>query len=406
MCSATCCGGASSCSPSLNPSRIPSVAKRSTSPRARGTTCARTGGSSEPTMPPRATSTRASSVPLPCWLRMCSATCCGGASSCSPSLNPSRIPSVAKMRTSPRARGTTCARTGGSSEPTMPPRVTRLSRDGLAGAGASTWNSMQSTLPTPAHVSVFWCPLANARLITTPREPLSATWQRWSSANTDSDACSANVCTAVRAAVAASAPWPSPSTTATSTPVATALTRCASPDWAWPGSADAATPQSSRAEASTEALGIHAPPFLHRHGGPLARIGDHLEVVHETAGAGKPETQTPGRGVPVLHGAGDVADPGALIARHDDDALTVAVRHDAEGDFAALGVHQDVPSDLGDRGRDHRLVAARESRLGGQVAPPLPRGHHVDIGGNRDQQLVSHGRGVPARGRCGPESGR
>src|ERR1051326_4408990 len=244
---------------------------------------------------------------------MCSATCCGGASSCSPSLNPSRIPSVAKMRTSPRARGTTCARTGGSSEPTMPPRVTRLSRDGLAGAGASTWNSMQSTLPTPAHVSV---------------------------------------CTAVRAAVAASAPWPSPSTTATSTPVATALTRCASPDWAWPGSADAATPQSSRAEASTEALGIHAPPFLHRHGGPLARIGDHLEVVHETAGAGQPETQTPGRGVPVLHGAGDVADPGALIARHDDDALTVAVRHDAEGDFAALGVHQGVPSGLGDRGRD------------------------------------------------------
>src|SRR5947209_334847 len=338
---------------------------------------------------------------------MCSASCCGGASSCSPSLNPSRIPSVAKMSTSPRARGTTCARTSGSSDPTMPPRVTRPARVGLAGGAAPTWNSMQSTLPTPAHVRAFWWRVAHAMLITPPREPLTATWQRSSSANTDSDACSSSVFTAVRAAVAASVPWPSPSTTATSTPVATGLTRCRSPDWAWPGSADEATPQSIRVEASTDALGIHAPPFLHRHGGPLPRIGEHLEVVHEAAGAGQPETQAPGGRVAVLHGSGHVADPGPLVARDDHDALTIAVCHHAEGDFAALGVHQDVARDLGDGGGDYRLVAARESRLGGQVAPPLPRGDDVHIRRDGDQQVVSHGRCVPVRrARFGAGSGR
>src|SRR5256886_4227890 len=108
----------------------------------------------------------------------------------------------------------------------MPPRVTRLARAGAGAFARSAWNSMHSTLPTPAHVSWFCCRSAKARLITTPREPLSAQWQRWSSANTDSDACSSSVVTAVRAAVAASAPWPSPSTTARSTPVATGFTRC------------------------------------------------------------------------------------------------------------------------------------------------------------------------------------
>src|SRR5256884_716000 len=315
---------------------------------------------------------------------MCSASCCGGASNCSPSLNPSRIPSVAKMSRSPAASGSTWARTCGSSEPTMPPRVTRLARAGPDDDAPAAWNSMHSTLPTPIHVSVLCARSANARLITTPREPLSAQWQRSSSADTDSEACWSSVATAVRAAVAASAPWPSPSTTAMSTPLDTGLTRYRSPDCVWPGSADAATPQSIRGEASTDASRIHTPPFFHRHGGSLPRIGNHVEVVHEAPGPGQPETEAPGRGVAVLQGAGHVADPGPLVARHHHDALTVAVRHEAEGDFAALGVHQDVACDLGDGGRDHCLVAARESRLGGQVASPLPRRHDIDVGGDGD----------------------
>src|SRR5437879_7906214 len=142
-----------------------------------------------------------------------------------------------------------------------------------------------------------------------------------------------------------------------STPPASGLTRCRSPDWVSPGTADEATPQSIRAAASTDASGTGAAPFLHRHGGSLPRIGGHVEVVHEAASAGQPQTQAPGRGVAVLHGAGDVADPGSLIARHDHDALTVAVRHDAQGDLATLGVHQDVSLDLAERGREHRVVA-------------------------------------------------
>src|SRR2546421_418270 len=228
----------------------------------------------------------------------------------------------------------------------MPPRVTRLARAGRDDSAPAAWNNMHSTLPTPTQVRACCCRSANARLITTPRVPLSAQWQRCSRANTDSDACSSSVATAVRAAVAASAPWPSPSTTASSTPVGTDLTRCRSPDCVWPGSADAATPQSIRGDASTDASGIHAPPFFHRHRGSLPRIGNHLEVVHEAAGAGQPETETPGRGVAVLQDAGHVADPGPLVARHHHHALTVAVRHEAEDDFAALGVHQDVACDL------------------------------------------------------------
>src|SRR5256885_6384249 len=336
---------------------------------------------------------------------MCSASCCGAASKGSPSLNPSRIPSVAKMSRSPAASGTTCARVGGNSEPTMPPRVTRPARLGMADGVWSKWNNMHSTLPTPVHISVRSCWLRNARLMTTPREPLSAQWQRCRSASTDSDACSSSVVTALRAAFAASAPWPSPSTTAISTPAGTDLTKCRSPDWVWPGSADDATPQSIKADASTGTSSIHASPFLHRHRGSLPCIGDHFEVVHEAAGSGQPETQAPGRGVAVLHGAGNVADAGPLVARHNHDALTVAVRHYGDGDFPALGVHQDVTRDLGDGRRDHRLVAAREPRLGSQVAPPLARGHDVDIGGDRNEQFVSHGRYVPVRGRYGPGSG-
>src|SRR5205085_2321295 len=293
---------------------------------------------------------------------MCSASCCGGASNGSPSLNPSRIPSVAKISTSPAASGTIWARTCGSSEPTMPPRVTRPTRVSLANVAPSPWNSMHSTLPTPAHVSAFCCGLAKARLITTPREPLSAQWQRCSSANTDSDACRSSVVTAVRAAVAASAPWPSPSTTAISTPVDTGLTRCKSPDCVWPGSADDATPQSISVEASTDASGIHAPPFFHRHGGALPRVGGHVEVVHQAPGAGQPETQAPGRGVAVLHGAGNVADPGPLVARHDHDALTIAVRDQAEGGRHALERQPELhhrKRDLGLDAHDHRLGAAQ-----------------------------------------------
>src|SRR5207249_10871513 len=68
----------------------------------------------------RATSTSASSVPLPWRARIWSASCCGAASGGSPSAKPSRMPSVAKMSVSPGAMGSTTGWRPGSPDPTMP----------------------------------------------------------------------------------------------------------------------------------------------------------------------------------------------------------------------------------------------------------------------------------------------
>src|SRR6266849_5792775 len=81
----------------------------------------------------------------------------------------------------------------------MPPRVTREARAGRA--AGSVWNSLPSTLPTPSQVME---PSArrNARLITTPRVPASAWWDRCTSNNTDTCACGPSAPTAARAAAA------------------------------------------------------------------------------------------------------------------------------------------------------------------------------------------------------------
>src|SRR5439155_1064439 len=179
------------------------------------------------------------------------------------------MPSVANMSISPGAIGCTTGWSRGSSDPTIPPRVTRLARAGPRRAAPSPESSRPSTLPTPHSI--------NAR-------------------------------------------------------------------------------------PPTDTLGIHASPFFHRHGGPLADVRAHVEVVHQAPRTREPQSQAARRRVAVLERARHVPDPRALIARDDHDALTVAVRHQAERDFAPFGVHEDVARDLGDRRGDHRLVAAREPR--------------------------------------------
>src|SRR6266481_3361028 len=86
------------------------------------------------------------------------------------------IPSVAKTNTSPAFTGITAACTAGTSDPTMPPRVTSDARPERS--DQSTWCSTPSTFPTPSHVIVPRGASKRARLITTPRLPLSAPWQR------------------------------------------------------------------------------------------------------------------------------------------------------------------------------------------------------------------------------------
>src|SRR5213596_4001119 len=316
----------------------------------------------------------------------------GAASGDSPSAKPSRIPSVAKKRVSPGAMASTTGWRRGSSDPTMPPRVTRLARAAPDRAAPSPYTSRPSTLPTPTHVRDGSCRLNAATLITAPRVPFRARWQRSSSGAGDSVACRSSAATAALAALAASVPWPSPSTTATSTPVPTGLTRCRSPDSASPGRAREATPHSINAGAPTEASGIHAAPFFHRHRGSLPDGRAHVEIVHQASRPREPQAQASGRRVAVLEGALDVPDPRALIAGDDHHALAVTVADHAERDFAPFGVHEDVARDLGNRGGDHRLVSAREARLRCQIAPALPGRDDVRVGGDRNQEVVSHGR--------------
>src|SRR6266550_3576454 len=295
------------------------------------------------------------------------------------------------MSVSPGAMGRTTGCSRGSSDPTMPPRVTRLARVDPDRGAPSPYSSRPSTLPTPSHVIERSGRANTATLITAPRVPWRARWQRWMSGTGDSVACRSSAATAARAAVSASAPWPSPSTTATSTVLPTGLTRCRSPDCASPGRAWVATPHSISRGAVTDASRMHVAPFFHRHGGALADARAHVEVVHQAPRPREPQSQAAGRRVAVLEGPRHVPDSRALIPGNDHHALAVAVRHD-------------VARDLGYRRSDHRLVPAREPRLRRQIPSPLPRGHDVDVGGNRDQQVVSHARSVPSPARCGAAS--
>src|SRR5438132_6575210 len=195
--------------------------------------------------------------------------------------------------------------------------------------------------------------------------------------------------------------WPSSTFSNSRTPVPSGLTRCRSPDSASPGRARDATPHSINAGAPTEASGIHAAPFFHRHRGSLPDGRAHVEIVHQASRSREPQAQASGRRVAVLEGALDVPDPRALIAGDDPPALAGTVGDHAEPDITPLGVHEDVARDLGNRGGGHRLVSAREARLRCQIAPALPGRDDVRVGGDRNQEVVSHGRCVPSRARCG-----
>src|SRR5882672_3262528 len=272
----------------------------------------------------------------------------------------------------------------------MPPRVTSVARPERSDQLA--WCSTPSTLPTPSQVIVPRGTSMRATLITTPRLPLSATWQRCSSESGGSSAYRSSAPTAIRAAAAASSPWPRPSTTAMSTPSSTALTMCRSPDSDSPCSASVATPQWMRVCALRTGLGTGPLPLGHRDARAVPRRRGDFELIHQAARAGKTETQTPGRGVAVLHRAGHVADPGAVILRDDNETLAGAVDDLREPHVATLRVHQDVARDLGDRRGDHRLVAGGEPDLGGQLATRLPGLDNVHVRGDETAEIVTHGR--------------
>src|SRR6266545_1172552 len=272
----------------------------------------------------------------------------------------------------------------------MPPRVTSDARPERSDQFA--WCSTPSTFPTPNQVIVPRGTSKRATLITTPRLPVSATWHGCTKDSGGSSAYRSSAVTAIRAAAAASSPWPRPSTTAMSTPSVTALTMWRSPDSDCPCSATVATPQWTSDCALRTRLRTGPLPFAHRDARAFPRRRDDFELIHQAARAGKTQAQTPRRGVAVLHRAGHVADPGAVIRGDDDETLASPVDDLRKPHFATLRVHQDVARDLGDRGGDHRLVAGGEPDLGGQLATRLAGLDDVGIRGDETAEIVTHGR--------------
>ena len=89
--------------------------------------------------------------------------------------------------------------------------------------------------------------------------------------------------------------------------------------------------------------------------------------------------------------------PGPVVARHHADARAAAVvAHDREQHLAARGVGRDVARHLGDRGREQRLVRARELEARGELPRALARGHDVVVGLDRDPLLGAQEAPSPA----------
>src|ERR1043165_863409 len=149
--------------------------------------------------------------------------------------------------------------------------------------------------------------------MTAPRVFVSASWQRVTSASSDSALWSSRTATAVLAATVASSPWPRPSATASNTPSGIGLMRCRSPHTASPGNARLATPQPISGFEMTLSFCIAVQPFFHRNGRPDADFGDDIEIVHQQLRAGQTHTQSAARRVAVLHGFGDILDARAPI---------------------------------------------------------------------------------------------
>src|ERR1043166_2146247 len=251
--------------------------------------------------------------------------------------------------------------------------------------------STASTLPTPSHVSLPSDDRSVATVMTTPRVPVNASWQRLTSAGSGSPAWRSRTPAAVFATAVASLPWPRPSTTANSTPSARGLTKCTSPQMDWPGNSRHATPQEISDRDMSVSFSISAQPLLHRDGRSDADLGLDVEFIHQPFCSRQPDAQAFAGRKAVLHGLRDVRDPGAVIAGDDAQAMSGAVIFAAENDFPALGVFDYVARNLGDGGGDERHLCAIETQFSRQGANVLTRHHNVLRGGNRHPCFTCHG---------------
>src|SRR3954469_20834472 len=189
-----------------------------------------------------------------------------------------------------------------------------------------------------------------------PRVERNAAWQRSASATTSSYGPARSASTATDAACAAGCPWPTPSTAAISASRPAATTSASSPDRCSPAIGRPAidhstTPARSRIAAASlpHALErVALAPLAHRDGRPAAQLRVDVELVHQPAAAGQPETEAAAARVALLQRPLHIRDPRPLIARHhhDRDALIVGGPPDLH--LPGAGVDEDVAADLRD----------------------------------------------------------
>src|SRR4051812_36330457 len=306
------------------------------------------------------------------------------------------MPSVTRMRTSPRRTGIVVGRRGGSSPPPAPPLGGPTHRP----AGAERPPPLTSRpvmLPTPSQVPVPSSRNA-ARPTAAPRVARSASWQRHVRASTSSHGSCRRAATATSAASLAGAPWPRPSIAATSARRSSASTSASSPERSWPGSGRPAvhhsrSPGSSgrTARPLAQALELVAlAPLAHGHRGAAPGLGLDGELVHESLRAGKPEPEAVPRGVALAERLLDVGDPRPPVAGDDLDAEQIVIGRLGDRDLSPSGVVKDVAPDLGDRGRDERRVRAREPEPRRQGAPLAARLDDVRIRRDLESNVVAH----------------
>src|SRR5262249_4203460 len=80
-------------------------------------------------------------------------------------------------------------------------------------------------------------------------------------------------------------------------------------------------------------------------------------------------------------------DPGTPVASLYREATAAVLLHRAHPHLAPLGVEQDVPRQLGNRGGDQRRGPGREAQLLGHEPPLLPRADDVAVALHRDPRL-------------------
>src|SRR5439155_15543167 len=227
------------------------------------------------------------------------------------------------------------------------------------------------------------------RVITTPRVLVRARWQRLTREMIESPANCSRMATAARAAATASSPCPTPSTTASSTPWSSGLTRCRSPETAWPSSGRAATPQSINGGWSAASL-TSAQPFLHGDCGSFANLGIDVKLIHQPFGAGQADSQSLAGGIAVLHGQRHVRNTRAVVPSDQGDAVAVALLDGRQNNLSGLGMVDDVAGHFGDGGGDQGQVGSAEAQLHTQLAPLLAGRHDVRCTADGDPRLILH----------------